>query len=194
VAIQRPLEGEAGSYTALLNISREISTAWNSGAFAAALAMVYVGIDTMALLACPLGQAEQTKKDFIVWVNEYLRADPASDYQYEGADVYAARCALLHSYGSVAKDHRGAKPPRQFGYIDLGPHRKDETARFALISIAVLIQDYLRGAEAFVQAWGKDPDLKKRVDSRVHNLLLSKDIAPDPGAGPSDAPPDRRAG
>ena len=32
VAIQRPLAGEAGSYTALLNISREITTAWNSEA------------------------------------------------------------------------------------------------------------------------------------------------------------------
>ena len=119
VVIQRPLDGEAGSYTALLNISGEISRAWNSGAFVAALAMVYVGIDTMALLACPLGQPEQTKKDFILWVDKYLRADPASDYQYEGADVYAARCALL------------------------GPHRKDETASFALISIAVLIQIFL---------------------------------------------------
>ena len=83
VAIQRPLAGEAGSYTALLNISREITTAWNSEAFVAALAMVYVGIDTMALLACPLGKTEQTKKDFILWVDEYLRADPGSDYQYE---------------------------------------------------------------------------------------------------------------
>jgi hypothetical protein len=141
--------------------------------------MVYVGIDTMALLACPLGQTEQAKKDFIAWVDKYLRADSASDYQYEGADVYAARCALLHSYGSIAKDHRGAKPPRQFGYIDDGPHRKDETARLVVVSVAALIDDYYQASESFVTAFFKDPELKQRVDSRMHNLLISKDIAPD---------------
>jgi hypothetical protein len=85
-----------------VQLSREIKTALDSGAILAALAMVYVGIDTMALLACPLGKAEQSKGDFILWVDTYLRAEPDSDYQYEGADVYAARCAMLHSYGSVA--------------------------------------------------------------------------------------------
>jgi hypothetical protein len=171
---------EAGGYTAILQLSREISTAQDSGAFWAALAMVYVGIDTMALLACPPGQTEQTKKDFILWVDKYLRADPASDYQYEGADVYAARCALLHSYGSIARDHRGANPPRQFGYTDNGPHRKDDTARVAIISVAVLIYDFYRALDAFMGAMRTDPELRKQVDSRVHNLLFSKDIAPDP--------------
>lgn len=95
----------------------------------AALAMVYIGIDSMALLACPVGQAEQSKRDFISWVDTYLRADPASDYQYAGDDVYAARCAVLHSYGSIARDHGGAHPPRKFGYADNGPHRKDDAER-----------------------------------------------------------------
>ena len=161
-------------YAAITELSAEISRAWNGDAFWAALAMVYVGIDTMALLACPLGQPEQFKKDFILWIDTYLRADLASDYQYEGVDVYAARCALLHSYGSLAKDHRGAQPPRQFNYIDDGPHRKDETARFVVISVGGLIQDYFRATELFVAAVFKDPELKRRVDSRVHNLFLER--------------------
>jgi len=157
-------------YAAITELSVEITKAWSGDAFWAALAMVYVGIDTMALLACPLGQREQCKKDFILWVDTYLRADPASDYQYEGVDVYAARCALLH----LAKDHRGSQPPRQFSYIDNGPHRKDEAARHVVISVAALIDDYCRATESFVAAIFKDPELKRRADSRVHNLLLER--------------------
>jgi hypothetical protein len=161
-------------YAAITEISAEITRAWNGDAFWAALAMVYVGIDTMAWLACPLGQAEQFRKDFILWVDKYLRADAASDYQYEGVDVYAARCALLHSYGSLARDHRGGQPPRQFNYIDNGPHRKDETTRLVIISVADFIDDYCRATESFMAAAFKDPELKQRVDSRVHNLLLER--------------------
>jgi hypothetical protein len=181
-----PSGSGAGDYTAFVQLTREIRTAQDSGAILAALAMVYVGIDTMALLACPLGKAEQTKGDFIKWVDTYLRAQPPSDYQYEGADVYAARCALLHSYGSVAKDHRGVNPPRTFGYTSSGPHVKDETVRFVNISIAILIDDFYRALVAFGGAMLTDAELKKRVDSRVRNLLLSRDIAPDSEAARAD--------
>ena len=85
---------------------------------------------------------------------------------------------MVHSYGSVARDHREVNPPRTFGYTDNGPHRKDETAGFVLISIAGLIDDFYRALDAFMGAMLADPELKKRVDSRVHNLIFSKDIGP----------------
>ena len=109
--------------------------------------MVYIGLETPALLTCPIGQHTQTRTDFITFGDKYLRADPASEYQYEGIDVYAARCAVLHNYGSIADSHRKPNPPRKFGYTDNGPHRKDDTERFALISIAVLIHDFSKAME-----------------------------------------------
>ena len=60
-----PSRGGAGGYAAFVQLTREIRTAHESGANLAAMAMVYVGIDTMALLACPLGKTEQSKEDFI---------------------------------------------------------------------------------------------------------------------------------
>ena len=84
----------AGGYTPILQILNEIGVAWNAGAHVAALVMVYVGLDTMASLAAPLDQEKKTRRDFISWVDKYLKADSASEYQYEGIDVYAARCAL----------------------------------------------------------------------------------------------------
>jgi hypothetical protein len=164
----------AGGYTPFIQLLGEISKAQDAGATVAALAMVYIGIDTMALLSCPQGQDSQIRADFIAWVNRFLKADTGSEYQYEGIDVYAARCAVLHSYGSVADLHRSAKPPRKFGYADNGPHKVDETERFVLISVAVLIHDFSKAMEAFVTAIKDDPDLKRRVDSRIHSLFLTR--------------------
>ncbi len=62
----------AGGYTPLIQLLGEIGKAWDAGATVAALAMVYVELDTMALLACPVGQQSQTRSDFIAWVDRYL--------------------------------------------------------------------------------------------------------------------------
>jgi len=62
------MSSEARGYASLNQLLKEIGVAWDAGAIVAALAMVYVGIDTMALLACPEGQKCQTRDDFIAWV------------------------------------------------------------------------------------------------------------------------------
>jgi len=144
------MTGGAGGYSSLPQLVNEIGRAFDAQAPVAALGLVYVAIDTMALLSCPVGQQAQRRADFIAWVDRYLKADAASEYQYEGADVYAARWALLHSYGSVASMHGGPNPPRKFGYMDNCPHKKDDESRFVLISIAVLIHDFAKAMEAFV--------------------------------------------
>jgi hypothetical protein len=137
------------------------------------LRSVYVGIDTMALLAAPPDQKYQTRHDFIAWGNRYLKSDAASDYQYEGTDVYAARCAVLHSYGSVAAAHQDTNPPRKFGYVDSGPHRKDDANRFVLVSVASLIHDFAKAMEEFIDHIRTDAGLKRRVDSRIGSLFLT---------------------
>jgi hypothetical protein len=121
----------AGGYTPVVQLLGEIGKAWDAGATVASLAMVYIGLDTMALLACPVKKQSQTRSDFIARVDKYLKADAASDYQYEGIDLYAARCAVLHSYGSVAALHSGTNPPRKFGYMDNGPHKKESHGEFS---------------------------------------------------------------
>lgn len=162
-----------GGYTPLVQLLGEISKAQDAGATIAALAMVYVGLDTMTLLACPIGQQSQTRDDFIEWVNKYLKADIASEYQYEGIDVYAARCAVLHSYGSSALIHSRANPPRKFGYMDNGLHKKNDGEQFVLISVAVLIRDFFSSMETFIAESVANSELKNRLDSRIGSLFLT---------------------
>ncbi len=162
----------AHDYRAFGQIQEEISKANGVGATVATLAMIYVGLDTMALLGCPVGKS-QTRKDFIAWVDRYLKADSASVYQYEGVDVYAARCAVLHSYGSVSDLHRKANPPRKFIYMDNGPHREDVQERVVMISVAVLIRDFADAMGRFIEDILADTDLKARVDSRIDSLFIA---------------------
>jgi hypothetical protein len=100
----------------VFDLLNEIMRCQNADATVAAIAMVYVFIDTMAFLAMPAGQTTQTRKDFISWVDNYLKADPSKPYQYRGLDVYAARCSLLHAFSAEADVHRKDPSVCRFGY------------------------------------------------------------------------------
>lgn len=173
-------------YDAFKQIVEEIARTQRAGAAVATVAMIYIGIDTMALLGCPVGKQSQTRGDFIAWVDRYLRADPRSGYQYDGLEVYAARCALLHSYGSVADLHRSRGPLRPFAYVDSGLHMAAAGEPLILISVEAFAHDFCDGLSAFLRRAVNDAELRRRVDSRVNSLLLASMLA--------DNPPGRAAG
>ncbi len=157
-------------YQPILDLYQEAGKAQDAGAFIAALAMIFVGIDTMAWLSLPAGEGSVRRRHFREWVDAYLKADAPQPYQYAGEDVYAARCALLHRFGSSADLHAHPNPPKMFGYVDNGPHRA-QGGNLVLISVAVLVHDFGRAVGRFIQAAQKDADLKARIDSRVLQLV-----------------------
>ena len=55
-----------------LGIMAEIKRCEEAGAYTGALCLCFVCIDTMAFLAMPEDKNEQTRDDFISWVNQYL--------------------------------------------------------------------------------------------------------------------------
>ena len=132
-AVIRVGRGEAmtmapnNGYLPILNLIDQARQAQAAGLTIPALAMVYVGIDTMAWLGLPVDQEKQGRQDFYRWVDTYLKADTNQPYQYVGRDLYAARCAVLHQFATVAELHRQANPPNRFGYVDNGQHMTDGT-------------------------------------------------------------------
>lgn len=156
----------------LQDILAEISRAYDGGAVLAALSMIFVGIDTMSWLSLPKGKLSHTRRDFIAWVDKYLKADPTERYQYTGRDVYAARCAFLHSYGSTANMHRAPNPPRRFGYVNSGRHLYDPAVStdLAIISIAMLSRDFKNAVLSFLEDARKNPGLRQRIASRIDEL------------------------
>jgi hypothetical protein len=166
---------EAEILKGVMNLLHEIARCQNADANVAAVAMVYVCIDTMAFLAMPAGQMTQGKTDFISWVDNYLKADPSQPYQYRGIDVYAARCSLLHAFSAETEAHRKDLSVRLFGCADNGPHafNSAESTRLVIISVAVLIHDLSKAMERFLSAWKTDLDLRARVAGRLPALYAT---------------------
>lgn len=163
-------------YQSILDLYREIVKAQDADALVAALAMIFVGIDTMAWLSLPIGSNSVKRDDFCSWINTYFKTDADQPYQYVGIDVYAARCAMLHSYGSLSDLHKKSNPPKIFGYLENGPHRADGSP-LVLISIAVLIRDFGRALNDFLQSAVQDADLKACIDSRIEALVATMPVA-----------------
>ncbi len=90
------------SWNSIVGLIEEIKRSEGAGATMSAVAMAYICIDTMALLAIQENKTSQTRDDFISWVDTYLKAHDEQPYQYRGIDVYAGRCAVLHAFGSEA--------------------------------------------------------------------------------------------
>src|SRR4051812_39407898 len=93
-------------WNGITGIIAEIKRCEAAGATMAAVAMAFVCIDTLAYLSMPAQQTSQTRTDFITWVNAYLKGDANQPYQYDGKDVYAARCSVLHAFGSESEMYR----------------------------------------------------------------------------------------
>lgn len=165
---------QANGYQPIMDILAQIGKAQDADALLAALSMVYVGIDTFAWLSTDKQYAD--KSSFIKWVDEYLKAEDCQPYQYSGIDVYAARCAFMHNYGSLSSLHGKEGAPMVFGYLDNGPHQVDPGGSLVLISIAVLIHDFHKAALRYITSISSDQDLKKNIDSKILNLVFIYDV------------------
>jgi hypothetical protein len=161
-----PLEG-------ILGLLHEIQTCRDAGAISASVIMVFVAIDVMAFLSMPTGQKCQYGSDFIKWVDKYLKTEVESPYQYDGRDVYGARCAMVHTYSAESEFHQKNAPVKRFGYHDGGQHHFNENIDKDTVVIGVnsLILDFSKAVEAFVQDMILDVDLRERVATRVQKIV-----------------------
>ncbi|MFY9314790.1 MAG: hypothetical protein WAO95_04430 [Burkholderiales bacterium] len=167
------------NWKAVVQIVQQIHTEEETGHLTAGLALSLICMDTMAYLSRPAGQAAQTRAEFTAWVEKYLKGHPDQPYQYRGLDVYAARCAVLHSYGSEATLHRADNTIKIFAYHDDGKHMCDETAdaRLVLIGLMSFLNDVRIGAGSFLEDCEKDAALRALVEPRLGGLLTHSPIA-----------------
>ena len=144
----------------------------------AAIAMAYICIDTIAGLARPAENERVTRSDFKQWVDRYLKCHPEQPYKYKGEDVYAARCAFLHSYGSEASLHKKDSKVVKYVYHDGGKHNYDKAIdpSLAIIGIKSFINDVVGAVNLFMEECHHDLLLKQRVEPRLAHILQVKPI------------------
>lgn len=135
--------------------------------------MAYICIDTLANLSRPASKKKVTRSDFMEWVDTYLQAHPDQPYQYRGKDVYAARCALLHTYGSEAELHEEDPDIIMFGYHDGGKHQYNPSVarRLAIIGTKSFVKDVIHAVYSFIKKCMEDAALKQLVESRLEMVL-----------------------
>lgn len=124
----------------------------------------------------PAGQDLQTRADFINWVNTSLHAHENQPYQYAGIDVYAARCAMLHTFGAEAAAHRQDPDIGKFIYSDGGAHVYDPAVspNVVIIGTASFLNDVVIAVGDFMGACQKDAALRQRVAARLPSIYQSK--------------------
>lgn len=161
------------NWKSIIDLVAELKRCDEADLTTASIAMSYICIDTLASLGRAENKQKVTRSDFKSWVDLHLKGHPDQNYQYRGKDVYAARCAFLHKYGSEAELHLEDTEIIKFAYHDGGRHKYKPELESGLVLIGVksLVDDVVRAVESFLQQCEQDAELKKRVESRLSGVL-----------------------
>jgi hypothetical protein len=157
-------------------IRRDIDVLIENRCTRGAIILILAGIDAMAYLGMPADRTTVERKDFIAWVERWLRFPGAE--QLTGADVYGARCAMLHNYGIVTRMVR-RRECRMLGYMNKSKPeiRSDpEHPEMILVSIEGLRDAFFKGIDEFLvytfAGTKRKAAAQERLDTMVHELPL----------------------
>jgi len=168
------------NWRAIGQLVEQIHTEEQAGHFTTGVVLSFICLDTMAYLVRPADQTEQTRAEFIAWTDKYLKGHSDHQYQYRGVDVYAARCAVLHTYGIEAALHRRDESVKLFGYHDGGRHMHDpaQHPRLVMIGMRSFLNDVRIAVGDFIQECRHNAELRALVETRLGGLLTHLPFVP----------------
>jgi hypothetical protein len=156
---------------------KDIHEAWHRKSLRATVILVYCGMDALAYLTLPAERPKATRADFVAWSDKYIRfrdANGESVLMVPGLEAYAARCALVHTYGTEASLHTVGTVKRQLGYVDETlPEVQEhaEVANLAVSSIRGLVDAFSRGVVATLQVLKEDPNQRAVFAVRLEKMV-----------------------
>ena len=153
-------------------IKAGIEVTLNNECLSSCVILIYAGIDSMAYLDMSPSQSEVTSGDFVQWVDKYMRF-PCRE-QLNGADLYGARCAMLHQYGVESRMSREGKC-RVVGYMDKGvPEiRYDSSVSkdHVFVSVPALKNAFFAGIDKFLVDVFSNKTRAETVEARLKNFV-----------------------
>lgn len=158
-------------------IGHDIKVALDNGAIGGALILAYAAIDAMAFLSMPESQRDVKRDDFINWAEKYMKTDSKQPYQYQGIDLWGARCAIVHRYGATSSLSDSGQC-KIFAYHNGSEHMVKTSVDERLIAISWprFIKDFFGAMEKFLADIMKDEELKEKVASRIVHLFYVSPI------------------
>ena len=158
-------------------IKRGIRVALENDCLGSAVILILSGIDAMAYVGMPAGQEDVTRNDFITWVERYIKFSCSE--QLSGWDLYGARCAMLHSYGTASDLSRKGKC-RQIGYMDksvpeirLNP---SVSMDLVLVSVPALADAFFSGIDKFLIDAFADEKKRAIAEQRLQKLVQATPV------------------
>ncbi len=146
-----------------------------------ALILAYSAIDTMSWLSLPAGKEEVEPQDFVSWADRYVI--PGSSLECTGADLYGARCGLVHTLtpdSRMAKRGKAVKINYSWGNQPPYPGKKLEELGVGAIMIHVdtLCRAIEQGAQRFWEDVEKDKERLALVNQRAKKFLVPDSTLP----------------
>jgi len=156
-------------------VRRGIRVALDNDCYASAVILIYSGIDTMAYLSMPREQQYVTPDDFVRWADRYIRF-PCEE-QVSGLELYAARCAMVHTHGIASPLSRQDRV-RQIGYVDRSVPEVSYNPRVSedlvMVSVEALAEAFFGGSDrALIDLFADEqtaPVAEQRLNTLVHRL------------------------
>jgi hypothetical protein len=151
-------------------IKRGIKVSLENHCYGSAVKLILSGMDTMAYLNMPATQQDVEKKDFIIWVERYIRF-PCKEH-LTGLDLYGARCAMLHTYGVRSKLSKEGKC-RMVGYMNKGiPEiRTKPNSDLVMVSITALADAFFKGIDEFLIDLFSNKEKAAIAEERLKELI-----------------------
>ena len=160
------------------NIIKSIELCLNAKLQISSLILLYSGIDIIAWLNRPASKERVTRKDFIRWVDDYL--SPNINIKYEAIDLYAARCAIVHSYSfssRLSKKGEAKEIYYSWGKANIKSLQNDIDRRSKKSAVAIHINDLLKafkeGIEKFKLSIKNDKEKEKIVCGRANKYFFN---------------------
>jgi hypothetical protein len=153
-------------------IKKDIRLLLEGGGYSrGAILLIYAGMDAMAYLGMPAEQDDVTRQDFVGWVEDHVRF-PCQE-QLSGKELYGARCAALHMYGTESRLSR-KEGVRQVGYMDASVPEIRSTPmhpHFVLVSIPALAEAFFQAIDRFLVALFADPQKRPVAERRFQKIM-----------------------
>lgn len=142
----------------------------------AVLALVYSGFDTLGFLAAAQGIDHASRKTFKDWCAKYVlaRLQSVEGYHVTAADLYGARCGILHTSTPISDGSRDGEAHEvwyQFqgkAGVNLIADTRLEPLGLEIEKLAIAFRE---AGIAFITDINNDPISRRLADDRADNFL-----------------------
>jgi hypothetical protein len=140
-----------------------------------ALVLIYTGMDVMANLSRPQEKEQANRRDFEIWAETYM--DCMARFGVSGLDLYAARCAIVHSYtfdSALSRNRMARRIIYAWGNKKVeGPNAVLAHVGFRekMIKIEDLFLAFATGIDTFRRRLDEGSDFSKMVQSRARQFF-----------------------